>query len=237
MKGRLENDLKITAKTKRLLLGMPAYVTDFYYSLLSSSEPSTLHEYVCKIKYFLDFIQCDITQATQTDVGRFFEKIRTIEYPNGEVKRTSFSYQRTYWYILNNLYVYLLENNIVQKNPFAGVSGIKPKKQKDEVVRPELYENELNKILSSVQNGIGSEWQKKMQKDWKERDLAILATLMITGMRRTALTEINMEDIDFKEKMITVIDKRNTKQEYILTPELEAIIKKWIKKSYNKSIL
>jgi site-specific recombinase XerD len=53
---------------------------------------------------------------------------------------------------------------------------------------------------------------------------------MNTGMRRTALSEINLDDISFVDRKLTVIDKRHTEQIYDITDEIEDAIMKWLKK-------
>lgn len=230
MKGRLENDLKTTQRIKNILETLPNYMTDFYYSLQSSAEPSTLYEYIQKSKVFLEYVNKDITDITTTDIGRFLESVKYKTDKTGQVKSTSFSYQRTYWFILNKLFMFLESNGTITKNPMAGTAGIKPKKSKDQIDRPVLYMDELNAILNAVKTGAGSSMAKSFQDEWKERDFLVLFLFMVTGVRKTALSEINIEDISFAERTITVIDKRNTVQIYVITDELEDAIKAWLTK-------
>ena len=229
MKGRLENELKITQRIKTILMTLPDYMTDFYYTLQTSAEPSTLYEYVQKSKVFLEYVDKDIKEVTTTDIGRFLEKVKYTTDKNGQIKNTSFSYQRTYWFILNKLFVFLESKNIIVKNPMTGEAGIKPKKSKDNIVRPDIKMKELNAILDATRNGAGSSMAKTFQNDWRERDFLILYLFMLTGVRKTALSEINIEDISFEKRTITVIDKRNTVQIYNITKELEIAIKNWLK--------
>lgn len=234
MKGRLENELKTTQRIKSILATLPSYMTDFYYSMQNSSEPSTLYEYIQKSKVFLEYVNKDIREVTTTDIGRFLEKIK-YRSEKGQMKSTSFSYQRTYWFILNKLFNFLESNDIIVKNPMAGTAGIKPKKSRDNIVRPNLQMNDLNAILDAVKRGAGSNTAKTFQHDWRERDFLILYLFMLTGVRKTALSEINVDDISFEDKTITVIDKRSTVQIYHITNELEVAIKNWLQK--RKSIL
>ena len=44
-----------------------------------------------------------------------------------------------------------------------------------------------------------------MQYKWKSRDRAIMMLFMQTGIRETALSEINIEDIDFENHSIKVL--------------------------------
>lgn len=232
MNGRLENELKITQRTKNLLASLPEYMTDFYYLLQSSSTPTTLYEYIVKSKGFIDFIGKDIKDVTTTDVGRFIEKIKHTN-KNGNVKKTSYSYQKTYWFILNRLFDFLESNGAINKNPMSSktiINQMKPARAKDDVIRPVIDMDDLNSILAAVKTGVGNQRARSFQKAWKERDLLVIFLLMTTGMRRTALSEINIEDIDFEERIINVIDKRATPQKYYITEELEKTIKQWLKR-------
>lgn len=232
MNGRLENELKLTQRTKNVLVSLPGYMTDFYYLLQGSSTPTTLYEYIIKVKKFMDFVDKDIKDVTTTDVGRFIEKIRYTN-KNGEIKKTSFSYQKTYWFILNRFFDFLAGSGIINQNPMKSKSvesQMKPAKAKDDIFRPNIDMDGLNSILAAVNRGVGNHRAKCFQKTWRERDVLIIYLLMTTGMRRTALTEINLEDINFEERILKVIDKRDTKQEYYISEELENIINQWLKK-------
>ena len=51
---------------------------------------------------------------------------------------------------------------------------------------------------------------------------------MTTGMRRDALCQINITDIDFKRKEITVVDKGEKTHVYKLTDETLTAISEWL---------
>lgn len=227
MKGRLEHDMRNKRNAQQLLSTMPEYVTDFYYNIQSSTEPTTRLEYIKKIKNFLDFANTDIKKIDDTIVGRYFEKINyTNDNTYGE-RQTSFSYRQMCWSVLNKFFDYLERKGIVDKNPVRETS--RPR-NKDDVKRIKLDIDDLNAILKSVKYGAGSCVARARQENWKERDMLIMFLFMNTGMRKTALSEINLEDISFDDKKLTVIDKRNTKQIYTINDEMEQVIKTWLKK-------
>ena len=63
---------------------------------------------------------------------------------------------------------------------------------------------------------------------WEARDLLALRMLMETGMRVTALTEINIEDIDMENKSVQVVDKRGKIHHHPLHPDTIIILKDWL---------
>ena len=101
--------------------------------------------------------------------------------------------------------------------------------KKDNVNRIFLSMEDLNNILITVKKGAGSHKAIAKQRDWVERDLLIMFLFMNTGMRKTALSEINVEDISFGERKLIVTDKRNKTQEYNITDEMEQVIRTWLK--------
>ena len=228
MKGRLEHSLRTKKTIEKMLLELPECVSDFYYNIQISREPMTCLEYVRKIKAFLDYANCDVTEINDKIVDRYFEKISFKTNDDGEViGETSFTYKKSVWTILNLFFKYLKKKNIIAINPVEDTD--RPGK-KDKIDRHFLTMEDLNKILDAVRNGTGSSKAIARQKDWIERDFLIMFMFMNTGMRKTALSEINIEDISFNEGKLKVIDKRNIEQVYDITEEMEYAINQWIEK-------
>ena len=226
MKGRFEHSLRTRKTIDKLLSELPECVSDFYYNIQYSREPMTCLEYIRKIKSFLEYANCDVTMIDEKLVNRYFEKIssKVDDYGN-IIGFTSFAYKKSVWTVLNLFFSYLVKKNIVDVNP---MEDTKRPKQKDKVNRYFLTMEDLNAILNSVIKGAGSHKAIAKQKDWVERDFLIMFLFMNTGMRKTALSEINLEDVSFGEGKLTVIDKRNTEQEYNITKEMEHIINQWL---------
>lgn len=230
MRGRLEHSLRAKNNIEILLSSMPECVTGFYYNIQISKEPTTCLEYLRKIKLFFDFINCNIEDVTDSDIGRYFDKISTRTNTDGIIQETSFAYKQATWTVLNQFFSYLTRKHIILNNPMEETE--RPS-QKDNVKRYFLSMDDLNSILSSVKTGAGSNKAIAKQKNWIERDMLILFLFMNTGMRKTALSEINIEDISFDDKTLTVTDKRNKTQVYNITAEMEDVIHIWLKKRNN----
>ena len=227
MKGRLEHSLRTKKNIEILLSSMPDCVSGFYYNIQISKETTTCLEYLRKIKLFLDFVDCDITEISDADVGKYFNKIATKVDSDGDIVETSFAYKKATWTVLNQFFSYLVKKKIVLNNPMEDTE--RPS-QKDNIKRRFLSMDDLNLILGAVKNGAGSKKAIAKQKDWIERDMLIMFLFMNTGMRKTALSEINVEDISFGEKTLIVTDKRNKTQIYNITDEMEGVINTWLKK-------
>ena len=201
MQGRLENEIKKEQNVLIKLQTMPDYVTEWYYNLKASQRTAaTLRDYVNKIHNFLFFINPNVSEVLLAEINlanvqKFFISIQTKEV-NGQTIYTSDSYQQTIWCCLNNFLSFLKETGKIEKNYIQMIT--KPKNKDLEKINERrilLTKSDFNRILQSVRDGAGSDRAKAFQDRIKSRDMAIMLLFMTTGMRETALSEINIEDL------------------------------------------
>ena len=95
------------------------------------------------------------------------------------------------------------KKKIIKDNP---MDEIKPVRNSDNVKRIRLTANDMENIISAVDRGVGSHRAIETQRPWRSRDKAILLLFIYTGMRETALTEINLNEIDFENNSFKIID-------------------------------
>lgn len=231
MKGRLEHSLQIEKNIKIILKGMPDYVTYYYYEFKSGRQPRACLEYIRKIKRFLMFINADIISIepkniTKYEITKFLDDISYITDKNGNSKESSFSYQKSYHSILKSFFNYLYENDYIKENPMTKIKRVRGE---DFINRNFLTEEDLKEILKSVDRGAGNRLSISRQEKWKTRDKANMMLFMQTGIRETALTEINIDDIDFENHMIkSVIEKGHKDKTFYMSDELEYAIFSWM---------
>ena len=225
MNGRLESKMKVEAKIRRMLEDAPSELTDFYYNISVDKEPKTCVEYIYKAKGFLDTVDKPVAEVTDTDVARYMHSIEVRETATGELKQTSFAYRKMVYTVINSFFNYLYKANKISSNPVACIN--RPKNT-DDIKRRKITSDDFRKILDQVEEGAGSDRAKERQLKWKTRDNAIFTLFMSTGVRETALTEINLADIDFEVGTIKVTDKRHKTHVYQMGGKLEAAIKAWL---------
>ena len=235
MEGRIENQIKAEKKINELLQELPGIVTEYYMNFSSSKEFRSCLVYIQKIKMFLlfyiedkkiDLKDVDFSQIKDVDIAKFLKAKEIKENNNGEISYTSFAYRNLCWSILNSFFSFLEKKRYIESNP---VRLIERTKKVDNVERKFLNIDDLEKIKESINKGAGSENAIKYQKKWKTRDLAIFYTFISTGMRESALCEIDMNRIDFKNNILEVTDKEHKINTYIISEKLEKILKAWIK--------
>ena len=227
MNGRSEHEIRTNNNIERILNEAPISLKKYYFKIRTTKEPLTCLEYIRKINMFLKCIDKDINKISISDIDDYMNMIYYIKDNNGKERKSSSSYRQSVYSALNSFFEYLYSRGEIKKNP---MNEIDRPKSTDHVVRKALDLNDFNNILDTIKNGVGSDRAKIKQKKWIERDLLIMYLFMNTGMRKTALSEINIEDINFDSKILTIIDKRNKKLEYNITDDLEKLIKNWLVK-------
>lgn len=235
MNGRLENELKIENVTLNTLSTMPNFATEWYYNLKASKkEASSCNDFINKLKRFLLFVNEDIKNIkpkdiTLLDIEKYFITIQKKKDKDGKLVYTSGSYQYGTWCALHNFFNFMVNRKYVSENYVEYIE--RPKNNDLEKINENrilLTKRDFNKIINAVNMGVGSNKAKAHQQRFRSRDLSIIMLFMTTGMRREALSEINIEDLDLYEKKLTVIDKGMKRHMYPLSDKVIDAIKEWV---------
>ena len=235
MTGRQEYDNKIKKRNKGKLTNAPEYMLNWYNYLKSiGCSEITCNDYLNKVFCFLKYINYDINKVKlhniklQDIVNYMSDK---TEVNGGE---SSDSYKQCVWSALNNFFGYCCKNDLVKENY---VQQVKRSKNHDleriKVNRIKLDSNIYADIIENVKSGVGTDKAKKFQEEMKNRDLLIFLLLMTTGMRKTALIQINVSDIDLSNNTIFVTDKGKKHFTYKISEETEKYLKLWLQ-DHNK---
>lgn len=243
MEGRIENELKIESVIINTLSKMPDYTTEWYYNLKASKkEISSCNDFINKLKRFLIFINRDIKSIkpediTLTNTEKYFIYIQKKVDKNNKLVYTSSSYQYGIWCALHNFFKFMVNRKYIPENYVDFIE--KPKNNDLDRINENrilLTKKDFNRIINSVNKGVGSSKAKAHQQKFKSRDMSIIMLFMTTGIRREALAEINIEDIDLKEKQLIVIDKGMKQHKYNLSDKVIDNLNEWInlRESINK---
>ena len=228
--GRLEHQVANQEKAARLLADMPKVVSDYYYTLAINTETTTQLTYIYKLRQFLiwcnhDMSSIDFSKICEADITRYLTGIRTYKDEHGDLHQTKFSTQKLNFVVLNNFCEYLVRSGILDHNP---MQYMKPPKNYDHIERKKITEGDMSGMVKATKHGAGNSLARARQENWRERDTAIMMLFCNTGMRKTALTEINVGDIN--GDLLTVTDKRSKVHVYHLNEATKKALDRWLVK-------
>lgn len=215
--GKTEHVNKSVNKINKILAENPDYIEGFYYSMLNSGRTQsyrTREEYVKYVIRFLSITGKKVGEIKMDDINKYLGKISTK--PDGTA--VSGSYLVAIYSALKKFFEYMVASERINKNPMNGIDRPAPKKP-ELVKRTYLQPKEINKCFKVIEREGGM---------WKERNAALLVVFFCTGIRNTALTEINVSNVDFKNNCIYIIDKGTKPKTCYLAPDKMQKIKDWI---------
>lgn len=222
MSGRHEKEQYLEKRIEDRLHNAPGVLTEYYYYLISSGKSyTTTYRYVNYILAFLDFTfkdKCDeqfYTKVKPFHINKYIASLRTKEI-DGRVERTSDSIRSVQWSALNSFFQFLIPSYI-NSNP---VDSTKRPKMKDNPKVTYLTSKEITDLLNNV--------EEKAQERLKNRDLCILKLGFSTGLRVSAIVQIDVDDIDFKHNQIKVTEKGDYDDYIMFGDNLKAQLLLWL---------
>lgn len=214
--GKEEHIMKVIDKIRTKLESQPDYVAGYYYNMRNSGKTASYktHEvYVNHVIKFLTDVDKDITEIKMDDINRYLSDL-SIK-PDGAM--ASGSYLVAVYSALKKFFKYLVDSERIVKNPMDGIERPAPKKA-EMVERTYLTKSEIKKVFKNL----------KGNDVWTKRNRAILVMFFFTGIRNTALTEINVQNVDFENNCIYVVDKGSKPKPCYLDDDKMMIIKDWV---------
>ena len=228
MTGNLEYESKYQRKIDNILASNRNLYG--FYSFIGDKSISTIYNYLLDVNSFLLYIENKPSNKLNVDdFAGYMMKIQKNR--NGE--KTTSSYRIAVYSALKKYGKYLVASNQLEKNPMDFIDRPKPVENQKTVAKREigyLSKKEIPKYVTAVEYGVGTIRSRKRQKEWKERDMAIIMIFLNTGIRCSALMKIDIDSIDFENKILTVTDKESNVNIYELSTELLDIIKSWMVK-------
>jgi site-specific recombinase XerD len=121
------------------------------------------------------------------------------------------------WAALRSLFRMLLERGVVTENPLQGIAMPK----KDPARRPLVSDEELQEVLAAA----GSQ-----RIAWRvARDQAVLAVLIFTGLRRTEVLDLRLQDVDLARNAVYVAHGKGNKARWVpLCSDAKPYLSRWL---------
>jgi len=199
------------------------YLIGFKNFMGTRTSLNTKYDYIRFVVKFMDWNKKDVSDVNLDDYTSFLNN-----YENNVV-----SYQIAMYSALKKFSEYLYASEKNKSNPMAHVQRPQFKESTETIEKRNkgwMDTKEIKKYIAAVEKGSGSERSKNRQKEWKERDLLIVLLFLNTGIRCTALCKLDLENIDFKNQKLLVIDKGDHIKTFDLSDELMVYIYEWLEK-------
>ena len=223
MSGRIEAENQLRSQIEKKLQTLPTVFADFYnYMEADQKSYATMQRYV---DYVADFMNAVVQDGNKDEFYKDVSVPQIREYiislrrrsENGKEIKNSDSIQATRWSAINAFFTFLVMDGLLEVNPMTKTKRPKNKKEKPIVY---LEQDEINSIIEKIKN------ESKPQ--FVNRDLAIITLGVGTGIRVGALVQINVEDIDFKENTIHVIEKGGKERYLRFGTNTRNILSAWL---------
>ena len=233
MKGRLENQIKTEKKIRNLISDKDEIFSRYLLNLNTNTAP-TKYMYMSKVLYFFDHVskldsrkvsQEQLKGITKEDIQMFLEDTK-YSLKNGVPKLKSPSTERTEIAALKSFFDFLRDIEVVDKNPTDTIKRPKLKETSVTYMTPD----EIDEVRDNMTRGIGTTSKKirENRKCWANRNVAILMLGCTMGLRVTAISEINVEDVDFDEMTVSVTEKGNVTKKVWMGKETAKYIHDWM---------
>lgn len=223
MSGRHEKEVQLKQMIQKRLSGVPSVIEEYYYSLIGSGKSyETAYRYINYIISFLNFTfkgkhtENFYANVRPIHINKYITSLRTKEV-NGKTERTSDSIKSVQWSALNSFFQFLVPEHI-STNP---VVNTQRPKMKDKPKVTYLTGDEVTKMLSKVET--------EANEKFKNRDLCILKLGFSTGLRVSAIVQIDVDDIDFKNNCISVTEKGDYDDQIMFGENLKKQLLLWLK--------
>lgn len=209
MSGRQEQDIQREKWIEYKLSMQPQLIRDYMLSAKRKTS-STRKAYLGYIIQYAEFIASQGIKLTEVKPLHIDRYIDFIGKNNGN------SIVNTKLAAVSDFYEFLKKNDFVQTNPCKNVAKLKMDKKETVVF---MTEDEVNQIKETAIS-------HKVK--YKNRDLCIITLGCATGLRVSAIRNIDIEDIDFDNMIINVIEKGNKKRGVYIGENTARIIKQWM---------
>lgn len=224
MNGRLEKELIMQDKIENKLEILPEIFKNYYLYLRAAKKSfSTIYVYVCGIIRFAKFMCGEnidnnfYTRIKPETVEEFLISLETI-IKNGQVIKMSTDAQCTYWSYINTFCDFLVKRDYIKEN--VVMKTTRPKNTNEHQV-VYLDKKEIKKLMDAI--------DKNPDRVAAIRDSTLIGLGFATALRCSALVNINIEDINFNENYIQVVEKGSKNRKITFGDNTKEMLLRWIK--------
>ena len=223
MNGRLEKELLAEKKMQEKLKTLPKIFSDYYIYLRAAKKTyTTIGVYVNYVIHFANFVNNDkisndfYKRVGTSEIEGYLISLETKQI-DGQLARIGSDIQCARWSGLNTFFEFLVKRGYIVENPVTKTT--RPKNTTEHTVTY-LTKAEIKKIMDVI--------DQNPSQVMKTRDKTIISLALSTGMRVGAIVNLNVNDLDFDEKSISVIEKGNKSRQITIGDNAVQLLKNWL---------
>ena len=223
MSGRLEKETIFYDAMDKKLGSLPRILSEYYTSMRANRKSyTTIEVYINNVLHLARFLFKDnisedfYKHIGSSDIESYMISLETRRTSTG-IKRTGDDILQSRWSSLNTFFSWLVKRGRIEKNPMELVD--RPKNNTEHKVTY-LTKTEINKLLKAIDDNKNTVVAA--------RDKMVVSLALATALRVGALTSINIEDIDFENSVIKVIEKRQKIREIPIGDNIKKSLREWI---------
>ena len=224
MSGRIEKEKEARERMNKKLNELPSVFTSFYNWMNARDKTyNTMEKYISHVVDFMEFFtkgkknETFYKNVTDDDIESYMVSIRR-KVVNGVEVEVGDDIRAARWSSLNTFFKFLNQKKYMDNNPMLQTE--RPKIRTQHAVTY-MTQDEIKSVFNRI--------EKESRPMVKNRDLCILAIGLSTGLRVSAIVNIDIEDIDFKENIIKVIEKGRKVRAIKFADNLRNMLLAWMK--------
>lgn len=233
MSGRTEQDRNTELKISSMLQKQPMIIKE-YANSFGNKTSGTKKVYIEHVINFIAFLKkeynFDVTNLNNFKNLNYMHINSYMNYtkthsPDGTYNEKGASCCATEFYAIKHFCKFLYRCRYVSENPCIDVEVPRDRKQHEII---SLTPEEITIIKNNIERGVGSTRARLYQDKWKSRDLCLVMLGIVTGLRVSALKNIDVDDIDFVNKTLHTIEKGGFPRTIYLSDKIISIINEWL---------
>ena len=238
-------DINNIQKIRELTKDLPAFASDFFRASEIKKATGTIRSYAYDLSTFFYFLQLKnpyfrdhdirslpvsvLDELQPVDIEEYLSFLTYYE-KDGKIYTNHEEGKARKLASLNTFFGYYHKKGYIKTNAPSAVDV--PRIKEKNIIR--LDPNEIAQLIDNIESG---EHLSDRQKIWhmrsKVRDLAIVVTLLGTGIRVTELVGLDISDLDFDNGAMRVIRKGGNEDLVYFGQETEEVLRNYMDERIN----
>jgi len=191
-----------------------SFLNGYYYYLLTNMAYTSAWNYTYKVIRFLD--EELIEDPSEIKLDHYVKHLAGLKDSSSSNRITSYA-------AMKKFSKYLYAKGICKDDYMRFVErpkAVETQEQIDKRMKGVLTKNECRNAIDKAKNDQAEPWMKA-------RDSAILSVFISTGIRRAAMYKLDVNDFDFNNNTISVIEKGSIYRKVYCPDSVMKAVKEW----------